>query len=248
MHQNNRSKNLFQTAAFLGAYLTFAIVGFIFSAACFFPGIIFSGVRAQRFGRKLIHRLFIFFTGYLRCFGLAELDAAELSALRESRGLILVANHPGLLDAVLVVSQLPQIVCLMKRSLVRNVVLCGTARLAGYVHNEAGLGLVKKCGECLRDGANLLVFPEGTRSVGGKMRPFKMGFALVAERSQASVQTILITSNNNYLGKGWPFFKKPQFPLRFSLRLGKRFEPTPGMDVKKFGNAVENYFHAALAP
>jgi 1-acyl-sn-glycerol-3-phosphate acyltransferase len=110
------------------------------------------------------------------------------------------------------------------------------------------LGLVKKCEERLKEGANLLVFPEGTRTVGGELLPFKMGFALVAVLTRSPVQTIIITAESNYLGKGWPFFKKPAFPLRYSLRLGQRFQPGPGSDAKNFGGAVENYFRERLSP
>ena len=180
-------------------------------------------------------------------FGLIELDAGGLSELRDAKGLIVVANHPGLLDAVLVVSQLPQAVCLMKGSLARNLVFSGTARLAGYIHNESSLGLVKKCRERLNERSNLLVFPEGTRTGDGPLLPFKMGFALVAVLTRSRVQTILITTEGNWLGKGWPLFQKPVFPVRYSLRLGRRFQPEPGMDAKVFGGAVENYFRETLS-
>jgi 1-acyl-sn-glycerol-3-phosphate acyltransferase len=236
-----------QTIAFFGAYLIFAVVGSAVSIACLLPAALFRGVPVLRFGQKLIHGLFAFFVGYLRCCGLIKLDASELSALQDSRGLIIVANHPCLLDAVLVVSQLPQVVCLMKGSLIHNVVLCGTAQLAGYVPSDSGLGLVKKCRQRLTQGANLLVFPEGTRSIFGQMQPFKTGFALVASLAQSPVQTLIITTDSNFLSKGWPFFQKPSFPVRYSLSLGKRFDPAPGMDVKAFGCTVESYFHNILA-
>ena len=239
-------KRVLQAAAFFWAYLIFAIVGSVASAACLAPAAVLRGVRAHRTGQRLIHGLFVFFVSYLRCCGLLKLDASELSVLRDSRGVILVANHPCLLDAVLVVSQLPQVVCLMKGSLARNIVLCGTAYLAGYVHNESGLGLVRKCEQRLRQGANLLIFPEGTRSIGGQMHPFKMGFALIASQAQSPVQTIIITADSSYLGKGWPFFRKPSFPVRYSLRLGKRFVPVPGLDAKSLGGAIESYFHSVL--
>ena len=227
--------------------MIFAIVGSAFSLACFIPALVFRSVRARRLGQRIIHGLFVFFVGYLRRCGLLKLDASELAALRNRRGLIIIANHPCLLDAVFVVSQLPQIVCLMKGSLVRNIVLCGTAHLAGYIHNESGLGLVRKCEARLRQGDNLLIFPEGTRSVGGQIQPFKMGFALMACKAQSPVQTIMITADSSYLGKTWPFFRKPPFPVRYSLRLGKQFVPTSGMDAKSFGCTVENYFRDCLS-
>ena len=246
-----QTKNWFQdvlhTAAFLGAFVIFAVVGSLASVLCTIPAIVFRGVNARFFGQKLIHGLFGFFVGYLRTFGLLELDAVGLSQLREAKGLIVVANHPGLLDAVLLVSQVPQAVCLMKGSLARNIVLSGTARLAGYIHNKSDLGLVKKCEERLKEGSNLLVFPEGTRTVGGELLPFKMGFALAAVLTRSPVQTILVASEGNCLGKGWPLFKKPTFPVRYSLRLGRRFQPEPGQEAKTFGRAVENYFRQTLA-
>jgi 1-acyl-sn-glycerol-3-phosphate acyltransferase len=244
-HTKNWSKGL-QTVAFFGAYLMFAAVGSLVSVICMIPAVLFRGARARGFGQKLIHKLFRFFVGYVRAFGLVELDAGELPDLRESGGLIVAANHPCLLDVVLMVSQMPQAVCLMKGSLARNIVLSGTARLAGYIHNKSGLGLVKKCEERLQEGANLLVFPEGTRTVGERLLPFKMGFALVAVLTRSPVQTVFITADTNFLGKGRPLFKRPVFPLHFSLRLGRRFQPEPGEDAKIFGSRVENYFQERL--
>jgi len=242
----NWFKSIWQTAAFYGALFIFAALGSFASVACAVPAILFRGTRARFFGQRLIHALFVFFVGYLRAFGLVELDAGEMSELRECGGLIVVANHPCLLDAVLMVSQMPRAVCLMKGSLARNIIFSGTARLAGYVHNKSGLGIIKKCEVRLNEGANLLVFPEGTRTVGGKLLPFKMGFALTAVSAQSPVQAIIITAESNYLGKGWPLFKKPAFPLRYSLRLGRRFQPEPGESAKHFGGTVENYFRERL--
>jgi 1-acyl-sn-glycerol-3-phosphate acyltransferase len=246
-HTKNWLKDVWQTGAFFGMYLLFAAVGALASVLCLSPAILFHGERARSFGQRLIHVLFRIFIGYVRFFGLLQLDASELSKLRTSEGLIIAANHPCLLDAVLMVSQMPQAVCLMKGVLARNIIFSGTSRLAGYIHNKSGLGLVKKCEERLKEGAHLLVFPEGTRTVDGKLLPFKMGFALVAVLTRSPVQTVIITAESNYLGKGRPFFKKPAFPLRYSLRLGRRFQPEPGEEAKHFGGVVENYFRESLS-
>src|SRR6185369_10853045 len=240
-------KNVLQTIAFFGGYLVFAVLGSLASIVCAIPSLVFRGARSRRFGQELIHGLFRFFVGYLRLFGLVELDASALADLRNQGGMIVVANHPCLLDAVLVVSQLPRVVCLMKGSLARNIVLSGTSRLAGYIHNRSSFGLVKTCGQRLGEGSNLLIFPEGTRTVGPNPLPFKRGFALVAVLTRSPVQTVIVTANSPYLGKGWPFLKKPSFPLRYVLRPGKRFEPAPETDVEDFGGMIENYFLETLA-
>ena len=170
-----RFKNVLQTVAFGGAFFIFAVVGSLTSMACMVPAVLFRGWRARCFGQKLIHALFVFFVGYLRAFGLLELGADGLSELRNANGLIVVANHPSLLDAVLLAAQMPQAVCLMKGNLARNIVLSGTARLAGYIHNKSGLGLVKKCEERLKEGSNLLVFPKAREPWGANCCPSRWG-------------------------------------------------------------------------
>ncbi len=246
-HTKNWFQDILHTAAFFGAFVLFVVVGSLVSVLSVLPAILFRGTRVRFFGQRLIHRLFRTFLGYTRMSGLVEVDASELSELHGCEGLIVVANHPCLLDAVLMVSQLPRSVCLMKGSLARNIIFLGTARLAGYIHNKSSLGLIKKCGERLQEKTNLLIFPEGTRSVGGTLLPFKMGFALAAVSTRSPVQTVIITTNSRYLGKGQPLFKVPVFPLCYSLRLGERFLPGPGEDAKCFGGRVENYFRERLS-
>ena len=53
--------------------------------------------------------------------------------------------------------------------------LGGSARLAGYIRNDAPLPLVRRAGAALREGANLLIFPDGTRTVRPPVGPFKGG-------------------------------------------------------------------------
>ena len=234
--------------AFYGAYLLFAGLGSLVSIACLVPSLLFRGVRVRAFGQGLIQRLFAFFIRYVRACGLVDVDATALAPLCDVRGTIVVANHPSLIDAVVVVSRLPRAFCLMKGSLSRSIVLAGTSRLAGYVDNQTGLGLVKLCAQRLKEGGNLVIFPEGTRTVGKELHPFKMGFALIAVQTGSPVQTVHITVDGPFLGKHWPLLKMPDRRVRFLLEPGKRFEPAPGMDVKTFGGLVEDYFRKSLSP
>jgi 1-acyl-sn-glycerol-3-phosphate acyltransferase len=197
-------------------------------------------------GQRFIHYLFRIFLGYLKVLRLLHVECASLAPIRGKSGLILVANHPSLLDAVVVGSELPNIFCLMKSNLVHNVMLCGQSRLAGYVNNKSGAGLIKACKKRLQAGSNLLVFPEGTRTE-GKLLPFKKGFALLACTTRTPVQTIVIEFNSSFFAKGWPFFRVPPLPLKCSLELGKRFVPTEGSDARQLSDDVEAYLRGELA-
>ena len=73
-----------------------------------------------------------------------RIDSSALDALRdEPGGLIVAANHPTMLDALIVVARLPRGVCVMKAELLRNIFLGGGARLARYIRNDVGRGMVR---------------------------------------------------------------------------------------------------------
>jgi 1-acyl-sn-glycerol-3-phosphate acyltransferase len=177
-------------------------------------------------GRGLIRQGFRFIVGLMRATGVCRIDLSGLEPLKRARGLVVTPNHPSLLDVVLIVSSLPNTVCITKAGLWNNPMLGGTARLAGYIRNDSPLLLVRRATAELRSGANLLIFPEGTRTPPGE-RPlgaFKPGFALMAKAAGAPVQTVFIETDTQYLQKGWPVWRKPVLPFAFQARLGQRVQ------------------------
>lgn len=177
----------------------------------------------QRLGQKAIGASFGFFLWTMRGLGIARVDLSALDEVRDARGVVFVANHLALLDILLLGSRLPRTVCIIKASLWGNPVL-GGGRLAGYIRSDEPLRLVRNAAAALREGSNLLIFPEGTRQPAGQLGPFRPGFALIAKEAQAPVQTLFIESNSPYLRKGWPLWKRPEFPLRYQVTLGPRLQ------------------------
>jgi hypothetical protein len=69
----------------------------------------------------------------------------------------------------------------------------------------------------------------------------------MAKKSGAEVQTIFIETRSTFLNKGWPPLKKPEFPLVYLARLGKRLRVAG--DVKASVAELENYYrHELTAP
>jgi 1-acyl-sn-glycerol-3-phosphate acyltransferase len=236
----------FQLIAFLGGYLLFGVIGVLTSIACYLVALGFRSARSRRFGQAVIHHLFRFFVWYLRRTGLLKLQAEAVQALRGERKIILVANHPSLLDVVFIAAQLPNLFCIMKANIIHNVVLCGQSKLAGYVNNRSGAGLIKACQARMAEGSNLLVFPEGTRTR-ERLGEFKMGFAVLARSVGATTHTLLIDYDHQFLGKGWPFFRPPPFPCHCTIRLGKQFHSDDATDARAFGCKVEEYVRDELS-
>ena len=196
----------------------------------------------QRIGRAGIAFGYRIFWSAARASGLLRMQANALRELADERGLVIVANHPSLLDALMLVAQLPRSFCVMKASLMHNPFLGPGALLARYIRNDCARTMVRQAVADLREGGQLVMFPEGTRTTGAALHPFQGGFALIAKRAQVPVQTVFIDTTSPYLGKGWPIWKLPPLPIEFSLRLGRRFEPGP--DVDAWVKDIERYMVA----
>jgi 1-acyl-sn-glycerol-3-phosphate acyltransferase len=195
-------------------------------------------------GRGAITAGFRLFIGAMESSGIIMCDLSALDSLRDVRSLVIAPNHPGLLDVVLIVSRLRRVTCIMKAPIRDNLFLGGGARLAGYIRNDQPINMIKTAAEEVQNGQSLLVFPEGTRSNLQSLRPFEGGIALIAKRAGAPIQTVFIENDSGFLGKGWPLFKRPPFPLVFRVRLGRRFEVTD--DVRRFMADLECYYRAEL--
>ena len=234
----------YQTAAFYGVLAAFGAVFLAWNL----PATLFYWVLPRRLsaplGQVMIMGGFRTLLGLMRIAGLARFDLSAIDALRDEPGLVIAPNHPTLLDALLVTSRLPRIVCITKASLWDNPLLGAGARLAGYIRNDAPHRLVRRAAAAIRGGGQLLVFPEGTRTTAPPLGPFKAGFALMARQAGAPVQTVLLEATSPYLRKGWSVLRRPAFPLVYRARLGRRF--TVEGPAQAFCNELEAYMRAEL--
>ena len=199
----------------------------------------------QRIGRGGIAYGYRLFWWSARASGLMRIDARALQALRaQPGGLIIAANHPTMLDALLIVAELPRSVCIMKASLMRNVFLGAGARLARYIRNDSPRKMIRHAVASLQEGGQLVLFPEGTRTESSRLNCFRPGITAIAQRAGVPIQTVIIETDSPYLGKGWPLWRCPPLPIVFTLRLGKRFEPQGAAQVTLA--ELEAYFRKEL--
>ena len=239
-----RFRTLYEYTALYVSLAVFGVGGILFSilGAVLYP--LLPRRFGARLGRFLITRIFSPYLGFIESTGLFRCDVSALDALSSDESIVIVPNHPGLIDVVLIGSRLTNIVCIMKKDIQDNILFGGSARLAGYIRNDLPCNMVRAAVAELKQGSQLLIFPEATRTVGHPVNKFTGAFALIARRAGVPVQTIFIEYTSAFLGKGWPLWKKPQFPLTFRVTLGKRFEV--GDDRKLFVDNLENYFREHL--
>ncbi len=201
--------------------------------------------RAGRaFGRALIRAAFRAYLGTLSWIGAYRFDLSELDSLRGQGPLIVAPNHPTLIDAPLVISRLPGLACVMKSGLLAHPALGAGARLAGYIGNDDLLRMIESALAELRDGRQLLLFPEATRSCDQPIGPVRGMVGWISKRSGVPVQTVLLEADSPFLGKRWRLRDVPRLPITYRARLGRRFDPPT--DAQAFIAELQAYFRQAL--
>jgi 1-acyl-sn-glycerol-3-phosphate acyltransferase len=212
-------------------------------AACLYPFL--PEARGRRLGRRAITSSFRAYLWLLGQIGACHFEFEGIDELAAAGPLILAPNHPCLLDAVMVIARLPDVACVMKAALLKNLVLGGGARLARYIANDRPLHMVHAACATLAEGGQVLLFPEGTRTVSYPVNAILPSVALIAKKACVPVQTLVIETDSAYLSKGWPLFRRPPMPIHYRIRLGRRFEPPK--DASAFAAELEACFAAELA-
>ena len=234
-----------RAAAGFGLY---GVIALAVIPICWLVAIFLRGERRKWACQRIVHLGMALWERIMEGIGVFTVDFPEIDALRALRGTIIAPSpHPSLIDAPHFLARMPRLTCLMKKSVLKNPFMGSSAALAGYLPNDHGREFIRVGRDALRTGENLLIFPEGTRSVGGRVNPFKMGFALMATLADAPVQTVFIDMPVPYLGKHWPPWRTPVFPVRITIRLGRSFRAVPGQGAHAFGAEIEAYFHETLA-
>jgi 1-acyl-sn-glycerol-3-phosphate acyltransferase len=228
----------------IGALLTFFICGIWAIASCLLF-VLLPARTGRRVGRAGAMWAFRIHLTFMEALGAWRLDLSALDELRNAGPLILAPNHPCLVDAMLVVSRLPNVLCVMKGSLAANFLLGPAARLARYVPNSS-LRRLLTLGEAeLRAGGQLLIFPEGTRTVGDCVGPLTEAVGALSRRANVPVQVLIIESSAAFLGKEWRLMQRPPLPVAWRVRLGHRFDPPS--DVRAFTSELQRHFARELA-
>lgn len=210
----------------------FCFVFFFFGAlfisfACFPLIYLWPGSRDDkaRRTRGLICYVFRFFVVLMEFMGLIRVIVHNRELLQQARGCLVIANHPTLIDVVILMSLIPQANCVVKEAFWHNVYLRWVMRASGFISNENGERLLEGCRQALANGDAMIIFPEGSRSVPGEGLQFKRGVAHVSVRTGAPIMTVMISCDPLTLIKGEPWHHIPPRPALINLKLCEVLQP-----------------------
>jgi 1-acyl-sn-glycerol-3-phosphate acyltransferase len=185
-----------------------------------------------------------------------KLNAEKLNAekLNDGVGRLIIANHPTLLDVVLLMALNPRAQCIVKKELWENRYLGSVVRAAGYIRNDLEPeALLAACGAAMAEGNSLIVFPEGTRSQPGRSIRFRRGFANIATLLQSDILLVTITCDPSTLTKGETWWTIPPVRPRFRVAVGECVDVAGMLDseyrsvaARKLVRFIEGYYAEQL--
>jgi len=215
----------------LAKWLSFGIFGLgtLVLVVVFFPPmrlVFHPKKRFQKNARLLVSLSLRFFVRVMTFLGIVKLEAGDKTAYRNLKGKIVAANHPSLLDVVMLISLIPNADCIVRSSLSKTVVN-GIIRQLYILNNLSFEQLLADCTASLNEGNCIIIFPEGSRTLRNAQPLFKKGAARISLASGCNIVPVHIGGTDKYgIGKKdpWTAFN-PQEKYIYQLQMKAELSP-----------------------
>jgi 1-acyl-sn-glycerol-3-phosphate acyltransferase len=160
-----------------------------------------------------------------------DIEASGLENVPKSHRFVYASNHQSIVDILVLGAVLPgDFKWAAKRSLMKIPFLGWHLQLAGHVPvdrkqgSRAAADVIKRFQKVLDEDKPLLIFPEGTRSEDGLVRPFKNGGFYAAARANAPVVPVALEGTYQMMKRGKPYMDHGAV----RVRIGAPIQPKEG--------------------
>lgn len=210
--------------------LIVGILFIIFAIFCilgnlFFIPIVLLGLNRNKyiesFCRDLVYISWGIFIKICRFFGYIEFNIDKEIYSICSGGNLIISNHPSLLDIVFMLSLFKRANCIVKSSLKANFLLSWTIRACNYILNTDDDSFLQDAILSLKNGENLIIFPEGTRTKNCILM-HKSG-AYLAVKAAKNTVLIFIDMQPRSLKKSQPWYKTPDKTIKYNIEILEQF-------------------------
>ena len=155
-----------------------------------------------------LHKIARFWGKSILVVSRVKVSVKGLSNIDPASPYIYMANHQSNFDIPVLLGHLTvQFRWLAKMELFKIPVFGRAMRKAGYIsidrhHRESAFDSLKVAANKIKSGVSVLIFPEGTRSRDGNIRPFKKGGFVMAIDSGVPIVPVVITGTRAIMPKG----------------------------------------------
>jgi 1-acyl-sn-glycerol-3-phosphate acyltransferase len=200
---------------------------------------------------SLLYRVAMWITNAgVRAAGI-KIEICGLENIPPGRSCIFMCNHVSNLDPPVVLPLLPgRSSVLLKKELMNIPILGRAMRMAKFVpvtrghSRDAAQASVEAAADALRSGLHILVYPEGTRSLDGRLSTFKKGPFFLAKETQAPIIPIALSGTQTMMRKGSNAIE----PGLARVQLLAPIEPSKYASREELQSAVRDAIAEALPP
>ena len=203
--------------------------------------------------RAIVRGAFRLFVGYMTRTRTISIEVEGAERLGRP-GQLIVANHPSLIDVVVLLALTPNAGCVVKSALFRNPFTRGAVSEAGYCSNATTAEMFEASVAALAQGQALIIFPEGTRTRPGQPLEFHRAAASVALRAARVVTPVTIHVSPTTLTKSEPWYHIPYRRPHWRFQVGEDLVPprelrdaSPPVASRRFNDALLAVFQKDLA-
>lgn len=203
--------------------------------------------------RAVVSRTFRFFVEFMFRSGVLTYEVEGAERLGQ-HGQLIIANHPSLIDVVVLIAFIRDANCVVKQSLWDNPSMRGPIRAAQYISNNGSADMLDEAADALQSGQTLIIFPEGTRTAPGSTPEFHRGAAAIALRGARLVTPVVISVSPTTLTKAEPWYRIPARRFHFRLQVGQDIDPQQFRDLgpaplasRQLNQHLHHYFIKELA-
>jgi 1-acyl-sn-glycerol-3-phosphate acyltransferase len=148
--------------------------------------------------RRLLHRFTCWWASlysWLNPAWTVRIEGRE--RVRPDQAYVMIANHQSLVDILVLFRLFTHFKWVSKIEIFRVPFIGWNMALNRYVALRRGdrrsiATMMQACLDRLAEGSSIMIFPEGTRSVDGRLRPFKAGAFTLAQRARVPLLPIVI--------------------------------------------------------
>ena len=227
-------------------FLTVSSIG-LFPVACLIWGVTLPFDRRK----AALHRFTCFWASlYTWLNPVWPVTVSGRERIRDDETYVMVANHLSLLDILVLFRLFKHFKWVSKVENFRVPCIGWNMRLNGYIELRRGerasvIEMMRACERTLAAGNSIMMFPEGTRSTTGTMRPFKTGAFELAQKAQRPILPIVISGTAEALPKRG-FVLQGRHPIQVKVLEPIPYETFAGCTAEDLAGQVRQTIEAEL--
>lgn len=154
---------------------------------------------------------------------LIDIDTHRLDT--SIQGAVILANHPSLIDVIILTALFPKTFSVAKSTLRKNPFM---GLIVQRVFLPDDVSLMEEAPALLSQGYNILIFPEGTRSPSpSSMRKWHRGAIQLALRTQAPILPVVLHYQSRMLAKGQSILDMGGHTIHINVKNLPLYPPPP---------------------